>query len=177
LPQGASSADGVAADQPKTYVAPVELGLNQSALQGTWLVAEDHATLQGAGGSVLFRFYARDLHLVLGAAANGHPVHFRVLLDGFAPAADHGIDTDAQGYGSIDGQRLYQLLRQSKPVGAHTFSIQFLDDGAQSTHSHLARPVLRHCICPTNNVPMGTDCVTIRRQHARCRRKQFDGSC
>jgi cytochrome c biogenesis protein CcdA/thiol-disulfide isomerase/thioredoxin len=126
-----SSAGGFAADQPKTYAAPAELALNQWALQGTWIVAAEHATLQGAGGSVLFRFYARDLHLVLGPAANGHPVRFRVLLDGVAPAADHGIDTDAQGYGSIEGQRLYQLLRQSKAVGAHTFSIQFLDDGAQ----------------------------------------------
>jgi hypothetical protein len=80
---------------------------------------------------VLFRFHARDLHLVLGPPASGRPVRFRVQLDGAAPAADHGIDTDAQGNGTIQEQRLYQLIRQSKDVHEHTFSIQFLDDGAQ----------------------------------------------
>jgi hypothetical protein len=52
-------------------------------------------------------------------------------LDGAIPAADHGVDTDAQGNGTVHEQRLYQLIRQSQDVREHTFSIQFLDDGVQ----------------------------------------------
>jgi len=126
-----SSPSGFASDRLASYSAPPGLALNHWALQGDWAVDKEHATLGSPGGSVLFRFYARDLHLVLGPPASGRPVRFRVQLDGAAPAADHGIDTDAQGNGTIQEQRLYQLIRQSKDVHEHTFSIQFLDDGAQ----------------------------------------------
>jgi cytochrome c biogenesis protein CcdA/thiol-disulfide isomerase/thioredoxin len=126
-----SSPSGFAADRLATYTAPADLALNHWALQGDWSVDKEHATLGSAGGSVVFRFYARDLHLVLGPAADGHPVRFRVQLDGATPAADHGVDTDAQGDGTVHEQRLYQLIRQSKDVREHTFSIQFLDDGVQ----------------------------------------------
>jgi glutathione peroxidase-family protein len=39
------------------------------------------------------------------------------------------LDTDEQGYGRVDSQRLYQLIRQSKAVREHDFSSQFQDDG------------------------------------------------
>jgi thiol-disulfide isomerase/thioredoxin len=126
-----SSPSGLAADRWASYTSPAGLVLNHWALQGDWTVGKEDATLGSAGGSVVFRFYARDLHLVLGPAANGGPVRFRVRLDGAAPAADHGIDTDAQGNGTVREQRLYQLIRQSGGVHEHTFSIQFLDEGVQ----------------------------------------------
>jgi hypothetical protein len=69
---------------------------------------------------------------VVGPGADGKPVRFRVLLDGVAPAANHGADTDAAGRGVIDGQRLYQLIRQSGDVREHVFSIDFLDAGVQA---------------------------------------------
>jgi len=127
-----SSPSGLVKDHPENYLAPVDLTLNQWTLTGTWSVSAEHATLTKAGGSVVFHFYARDLHLVLGPPANGHAVRFRVLLDGAAPGSDHGFDTDAQGYGTVHEQRLYQLIRQSKDVGEHTFTIQFLDEGVQA---------------------------------------------
>jgi cytochrome c biogenesis protein CcdA/thiol-disulfide isomerase/thioredoxin len=127
-----SSPTGVAKDQPKDYTAPPALALNQWALTGTWVVRSDQATLIQAGGSVAFRFEARDLHLVLGPTISGHSVRFRVLLDGAAPGSNHGDDTDADGNGTVHEQRLYQLIRQSKDVGEHTFTIQFLDGGVQA---------------------------------------------
>jgi hypothetical protein len=74
-------------------------------------------------------FQARDLHLVLGAGADGKPVRFRVLLDGAPPGADHGSDVDADGVGTVDEQRLYQLIRQTGAVRDRTFEIEFLDPG------------------------------------------------
>jgi len=126
-----ASPGGFAQDQAHVYAAPSTLKLNQWALSGSWNVDPEKALLGASGGKIEFRFYARDLHLVLGPG-NGKPVRFRVTLDGAAPAADHGADTDSSGAGIIDGQRLYQLIRQSGDVGEHVFSIEFLDPGAQA---------------------------------------------
>jgi cytochrome c biogenesis protein CcdA/thiol-disulfide isomerase/thioredoxin len=127
--QNFSSPSGFVKDEAGTYTEPSNLSLNHWALQGDWLVNPEHATLQSGGGAVQFHFLARDLHLVLGPASDGHPVRFRVLLDGKAPADDHGVDSDANGDGTVREQRLYQLIRQSKDVREHDFTIQFLDGG------------------------------------------------
>ena len=93
---------------------------------------EQATTLNTAGGRIAYRFHARDLHLVMGPAAPGTPVRFRVLLDGQPPGAAHGIDADGQGNGTATGQRLYQLIRQHGPVTDHTFEITFPDPGVQA---------------------------------------------
>jgi len=80
----------------------------------------------------VFRFHARDLHLVLGTAKDGKPVRFRVTLDGTPPGEDHGSDVDASGAGSVQGHRLYQLIRQKGAVEDRTFEIEFLDPGVQA---------------------------------------------
>ncbi|WP_419735986.1 cytochrome c biogenesis protein DipZ [Pseudomonas sp. COR18] len=120
------------ADQPKTYDAPRQPQLNQWGLAGNWTVRPEQAALNQAGGSIVFRFHARDLHLVLGPSASGQPVRFKVQVDGKAPGADHGTDTDANGQGTVTEQRLYQLVRQAGDIGDHTFSIEFLDPGVQA---------------------------------------------
>jgi hypothetical protein len=122
-----SSPQGMADDQPASYTIPASLGLNQWALGGTWQDGAQAARLISAPGSIAFHFQARDLHLVLGPGKPGETIRFRVLLDGAAPGADHGADTDAQGYGVVDGERLYQLVRQSGAVRDRVFTIQFLD--------------------------------------------------
>ena len=108
------------------------LKLNQWALTGDWNVDREHALANQANGRIAYRFHARDLHLVLGPAADGKPVRFRVLIDGKPPLADHGMDVDAQGNGSISEQRLYQLIRQQAPIQDRLFEIEFLDPGAQA---------------------------------------------
>ena len=101
--------------------------LNQWALGGRWKVGDERAVLDAAPGRIVFRFRARDLHLVLGPGADGKPVRFRVLLDGKAPGADHGMDIDAEGQGTVREQRLYQLIRQKGGVQEHEFTVEFLD--------------------------------------------------
>jgi cytochrome c biogenesis protein CcdA/thiol-disulfide isomerase/thioredoxin len=127
-----ASPAGFAQDQTHAYSVPGALKLNQWALGGSWNVDPEKAVLGSAPGKIVFQFRARDLHLVLGPGAGAKPVRFRVMLDGAAPGANHGADTDAGGVGVIDGQRLYQLIRQSKDVGEHVFSIEFLDPGVQA---------------------------------------------
>jgi hypothetical protein len=113
------------------YTAPAILNLNQWALSGTWQVSAQSAALKTSGGTISYRFHGRDLHLVLGTKSE-MPIRYKVLLDGKAPGAAHGVDIDAQGNGEIHEQRLYQLIRQPDASGEHEFKIEFLDAGAEA---------------------------------------------
>ncbi|HTP38403.1 MAG TPA: cytochrome c biogenesis protein DipZ [Steroidobacteraceae bacterium] len=120
-------------DKPNTFTTPATLALNHWGLGGLWNVQSEQAVLVKAPGTVSFRFHARDLHFVLGPAADGKPVRFRVLLDGKPPGEDHGADVDAAGNGVVRDQRLYQLIRQTHAVQDRTFTIEFLDPGVQAS--------------------------------------------
>jgi len=113
----------------RVYDAPARLDLNQWALSGDWTVGRQAIVLNKANGRIAYRFHARDLHLVMGPAVRGTAVRFRVLIDGKPPGAAHGIDLDEQGIGTVTEQRLYQLIRQPKPVTDRQFEIEFLDPG------------------------------------------------
>ncbi len=126
------SPGGLKQDVAYVYSLPKHLELNQWGLSGNWTDHKQVASLDSTRGKIVYRFHARDVHLVLGPAANGKPVRFRVLIDGKAPGANHGVDTDAEGDGKIVDHRLYQLIRQKDPIEDHTFEIEFLDPGAQA---------------------------------------------
>ena len=111
---------------------PARLRLNQWALSGDWTVEKQATVLNKANGRIAYRFHARDLHLVMGPAARGTSVRFRVLIDGQPPGAAHGIDVDEQGNGTVTEQRLYQLIRQPKPIADRQFEIEFLDPGVEA---------------------------------------------
>ena len=127
-----ASPGGLRPDTERNYAAPAQPRLNQWGLDGQWIDHEQIAVLQSSSGKIVFRFHARDLHLVLGPTADGKPVRFRVTIDGQAPGEDHGVDTDASGNGVVTGYRLYQLIRQHGAVADHTFTIEFLDPGVQA---------------------------------------------
>jgi hypothetical protein len=50
-------------------------------------------------------------------------------MDGAAPGVSHGTDTDEQGNGVVTESRMYQLIRQPKPIVDRRFEIEFLDPG------------------------------------------------
>lgn len=127
-----ASAEPLAKDSLKTYTPQPRLSLNQWALGGKWKVGEESALLQSVPGKIVFRFHARDVHLVLGPSKNGKPIRFVVKLDGTAPGDDHGADTDASGAGTVQGNRLYQLIRQKGAVEDRTFEIEFLDPDVEA---------------------------------------------
>jgi len=125
------SPGGTANDTARAY-EPGTPELNEWGLSGNWTVGGEQAVLNEAGGGIVYRFHARDLHLVLGPSADGKPVRFQVTIDGKAPGDSHGMDTDTAGNGTVTGQRLYQLVRQSGPVSDRTFEIRFLDPGVRA---------------------------------------------
>ena len=109
-----------------------QLALNHWALSGDWSVEEEYAALGAAGGSITFRFHARDLNLVLAPPASGAAVRFTVRLDGRPPGDDHGVDVDDSGEGTIDEPRMYQLARQHGGASERTFDITFSDPGVRA---------------------------------------------
>src|SRR6185312_9047202 len=126
-----ASPERLKTDATFTYSEPLRPTLNQWGLAGSWNVGAWRAQLEKAPGRIVYRFHARDLHLVLGSA-NGKPIRFRVTIDGTPPGADHGADCDAQGNGVVTFHRLYQLVRQKGTVEDRTFTIEFLDPGVQA---------------------------------------------
>jgi len=127
-----ASPGGIKHDAEQLYTEPTQPRLNEWGLAGKWTDHQQVAILGSAGGKIIFHFHARDLHLVLGPTANGKPVHFRVTIDGQAPGANHGVDTDAQGNGVVTDDRLYQLVRQAGDVKDHLFVIEFQETGVQA---------------------------------------------
>jgi Thioredoxin like C-terminal domain/AhpC/TSA family len=124
---------------PETYLgygrgersAPPEgLRLNHWALTGEWTIGRENVALEQAGGSIAYRFHARDVHLVLSPGAR-EPIGFRVL-DGQAPGPSHGEDVDADGNGLLRDGRLYQLVREHDAVRERTLQITFLEPGAEA---------------------------------------------
>jgi thiol-disulfide isomerase/thioredoxin len=125
------SRNGLRRDVATDYINGVP-DLNEWSLTGNWTVGAESVSLNQAGGSIVYRFNARDLHLVLGLRAGGAAVRFQVKIDGHAPGSDHGSDTDADGNGVVTEARLYQLVRQSGAVRERTFEIRFLDAGVHA---------------------------------------------
>jgi thiol-disulfide isomerase/thioredoxin len=105
--------------------------LNNWALAGEWTIGAESVVLDEAGGSIAFRFHARDAHLVLSPGAR-EPIPFRVLLDDEAPGASHGVDVDEEGNGVLREGRMYQLVRQHDTVRERTLEITFLEPGAEA---------------------------------------------
>jgi cytochrome c biogenesis protein CcdA/thiol-disulfide isomerase/thioredoxin len=129
---GFTSPGGVRQDAPALYQAAAGLAVSRWSLVGTWTIGAEFAALHAAGGRIAIRFHARDLHLVLAPGTAGAAIRFRVTLDGAPPGADHGTDVDAEGWGSVRDGRLYQLIRQSAPIGDRSFEIEFFDPGVRA---------------------------------------------
>jgi thiol-disulfide isomerase/thioredoxin len=83
--QSFASPGGAVVDQPRMYQRPAVLRLNEWALSGDWTMKKETAVLNKPNGGIAYRFHARDLHLVMGPAAPGTSVKFRVLIDGRPP--------------------------------------------------------------------------------------------
>jgi thiol-disulfide isomerase/thioredoxin len=123
---------GLDLDRRGLYKAPARLSLNEWALAGEWTIGKQATVLGSPNGRIVFRFHARDLHLVMGPSKPAQTVRFRVSIDGQAPGPAHGLDVDENGNGTVMSPRLYQLIRQPKPIVDRTFAIEFLDAGVEA---------------------------------------------
>jgi thiol-disulfide isomerase/thioredoxin len=126
-----ASPDGAEFDARRAYELPERLPVNHWALAGEWTIGAENVELDQAGGSIAYRFHARDAHLVLSRASR-KPIRFRVLLDGQPPGPSHGVDVDKDGTGLLREGRVYQLVREPGAVRERTLQITFLEPGAEA---------------------------------------------
>ena len=127
-----ASPGGTGLGERRVYSVPSRLVLNQWALAGDWTMGSGSVVSNKANGRIVYRFQARDVNLIMGPAARGAPVRFRVLIDGKPPGAAHGSDVDEQGYGTAGEQRMYQLVRQPMPIEDRLFEIEFEHPGIEA---------------------------------------------
>jgi thiol-disulfide isomerase/thioredoxin len=137
-----AAADWRTLQSPETYLGHAlgerfsshdagSLKLNEWTLVGAWSRSDESARLSKADGKVAYRFHARDVHLIMGAATPGTAVRFRVRIDGQPPGAARGLDVDEAGNGSVSEPRMYQLIRQTTPIADRLVEIEFLDPGVE----------------------------------------------
>jgi thiol-disulfide isomerase/thioredoxin len=122
---------GAVLDDGRTYELPERIPLNQWALDGDWTIGPE-CLLGEAGGSIAFRYQARDANLVLSTGSGDQIIHFRVLVDGHVPGRAHGVDVDEDGNGVLRAGRMYQLVREPGPVREQTVQVSFLEPGAEA---------------------------------------------
>jgi thiol-disulfide isomerase/thioredoxin len=122
---------GSGRSERRAYALSERLPLNHWALAGDWTIGAENVVLDQAGGSIAYRFHARDAHLVLSPGAR-EPIPFHVLLDGEAPGPSHGLDVDEDGNGLLRDGRLYQIVRERDAVRERTLEITFLEPGAEA---------------------------------------------
>jgi len=127
-----SSPGGAQRDRRRVYAAPGRLALNQWALVGDWTMGKPVVVPNSPNSRIVYRFHARDLHLVMGPPRRESPIRFRVTVDGQPPGAARGQDVDDGGNGTVVEQRLYPLIRQPQPIVDRTFEIEFLDAGVET---------------------------------------------
>jgi hypothetical protein len=130
--QNFASRGGADSDRRRVYTAPTRLALNEWALAGEWTIGRQAVIMSSSSGRIVYRFHARDVHLVMGPPRRDSPVRFRVTIDGQPPGPGHGLDVDEAGNGMVVDQRLYQLVRQGKPIVDRQFEIEFLDPGVET---------------------------------------------
>jgi thiol-disulfide isomerase/thioredoxin len=126
-----ASPRGASINESRAYELPESLASGHWALEGEWTIGRENVVLDQVGGSIAYRFQARDAHIVLSPGAYG-PIAFRVLLDGKAPGSSHGVDVDDNGNGTLEHGRLHQLIRQADTVRERTLTITFSESGAQA---------------------------------------------
>lgn len=129
--QGFASPGGIVPNNQVLYSIPSHLKINQWALSGEWMMGKEKLVLTRGQGKIIYRFHARDLHLVMGPATPGTPIKFKILIDGRPPVSTHGLDVDSAGNGTIVEQRMYQLVREQNSVVDREFQIEFLSPNVE----------------------------------------------
>jgi len=96
-----------------------------------WTIAGGASVLNAAGGSVAFRFHARDVNLVMGGTAARDARDVRGADRRGGAGRRHGLDVDQEGRGTLAEQRMYQLVRQHGAIDDRTFEITFVAAGPE----------------------------------------------
>ncbi|OHA27078.1 MAG: hypothetical protein A3C06_01095 [Candidatus Taylorbacteria bacterium RIFCSPHIGHO2_02_FULL_46_13] len=111
---------------PQTLTIPTNPLPNLLYLGGTWNITREYSTNSTAEARILLPYSAQKVFIV---ASADKPLRAKVMLDGeVLPANMRGKDVDANGYVTIQENRLYRLVEDSA-WGQHTLELQIESPG------------------------------------------------
>ena len=110
-------------DALASYKFPQGYGPNQWALGGMWTVGAQDDTA-GAEAKLRYNFTAKQVYLVMGSDT---PHKVKVLVNGkpVAEAGVAGVDVGADSTATIDGSRLYRLVKSDSLLRGAVIELQF----------------------------------------------------
>ncbi len=122
---GLASPEKVRVDEVFLYSTPTNLSRNSFALGGQWMIGDEYAS-PAQGASLIYRFDAKEVFLVMRPKSQGLTGKIRVTLDNQSVTKDVAGEDTKEGIITIDSDRLYKLIKLSTP-GEHTLKLEFLD--------------------------------------------------
>jgi thiol-disulfide isomerase/thioredoxin len=127
---------GEAHARQTVYTAPVEVPLDDFALEGKWFAAAEYlrpaAGLGPSGAAVTLHYRAKSVYLVAGSDES-KPRRLYVTQDGKPlPKAARGVDvrtaSDGQTYLELGGKRMYYVVNNDE-FGGHLLRLQARETG------------------------------------------------
>ncbi len=106
------------------YSSPKNLGNNQIAYQGNWIVMKEYANPQ-KGAKLYLNFEAKEVFLVM--RTKNAPAKVKVYLD---DKLQNFGDDNINGSVTVDKDMLYKLIKLSSP-GRHNLRLEFEDSNAE----------------------------------------------
>jgi thiol-disulfide isomerase/thioredoxin len=98
-------------------------------LAGKWQFEPEYATNEEAGATIVYRYQAKNVYFVAAGPSGG--VRVRVLRDGVPIGQFAGKDVDADGYVTIEANRLYELVAEPD-AAEHTLELIIEKPGLQA---------------------------------------------
>lgn len=103
------------------YTSPENLGHNELAYEGAWIVMKEYANPQ-KGAKLYLNFDAQEVFLVM--RTKGSPANVRVYVD---EKAQYFGEDNSEGIVTVTKDTLYKLIRLPSP-GTHNLRLEFEDD-------------------------------------------------
>ena len=116
---------GFQPDQTVTYNLPdtSNIDANYVYVQGVWKNNPDNLELQNSTGRIVLNYNAKSVNIVAGGAGKVY-----VSEDGRGIGDSKGYDIGSDGYASIDGQRLYNVVSHNE-YGGHQLVLDIVGSG------------------------------------------------
>lgn len=123
------SPEPIRQDASSMYSIPKSITRNTFAYGGSWTVGYEYAR-PSAGATLILRFDAKDVFLVIRQKTKGTVGTLRVLMNGKSVGEDTAGEDTKEGVVTVDADRLYKLIKLPTP-GEHLLKLEFLDDNLE----------------------------------------------
>ncbi|QQR83705.1 redoxin domain-containing protein [Candidatus Peregrinibacteria bacterium] len=114
----------------QTFSRPATVETDALYLTGEWDIQPEFAKSTSAGSTILYRYQAKDVYMVLSGPPGAGSVDVLVKIDGkvITPAMA-GADVNENGMVTVSKERLYKLVADDNNLTPHTLELEAQDAG------------------------------------------------